>query len=34
MTGEKGETECRFIRRNPILIRSDQKFFQTFQVLH
>ena len=36
MTGKKGETECRFIRRktyvkHSILIRSDRKCFETLK---
>ena len=39
MTGKKGETECRFIKRktsvkHSILIRSDRKCFETFKLLH
>ena len=39
MSGKKGETECRFIRRmtqvkHSILIRSDRKCFETFKILH
>ena len=39
MTGEKGEKECRFIRRktsvkHSILIRSDREYFETFKILH
>ena len=39
MTGKKGETEYRFVRRKAqvkrsILTRSDRKCFETFKILH
>ena len=38
MTGKKGETECRFIKRktsvkHSILIRSDRKCFEMLKLL-